>query len=772
MHFSSDEVPRVAPQIAGYAVHHFLGSGAAATVWRAYQESMGRDVAIKVLHPYGGAVLSLHRFAREAEIMGALSHENVVAVYDSGQDVCGMWLAMELVDGQRLDLWLADSQRPLRDRVKVFAGICAGIRHTHQRGVVHRDLKPGNVLVNRQGIPKITDFGLAAWTRPESLDLTLTRQGEFFGSPVWMPPEQARGKMEEVDTLTDIHALGAILFFLLSGRPPLDPAQSPQALLSAAQLEDRPRLRDLAAQVPRDLGAIADKCLSGSKARRYQSASEVEADVLRWLDGRPVQARPVSELSWVGRKLRHHWVVVAAACAVIAAGTAWVWERFQAKHRLAEERRRVLLQSQELAGQLLVDLHTLTRGTRNSALNKEIRNRITSFRWDPESGDHSTDARRFVVKIAMADARALTAANSWTSAEREWTRAAEELLSLLADRPENETYLAEWREVQLGLQTVLLKQRRRVESVVAGLPLLGKAPMPENQHEPSILRATGDAITNLADALCGHSELNLLGESSPDFPADVLASATSQILAYAASWYHAPEKAEEVSLYRHRVRVLREAARVSLSFDVAGTIDTPLLAERAAACGRRLVALAPGEASNRLLMRVLATQADLNCREGRTEMARALLEEAAAMVLVEPAGALSAGLSPGPALQLAGTLFRFADHSGKWAQPDGALWAYAQSERIWKAAYFRSRKPEYLARRGAAYLEMARILVAQKADMPAGLVHARQALELLGSAGEPYLNQNPHFNTRRMEAERFVSGMGSAAGSPDGIVRK
>lgn len=190
-----NDKPEREPEIPGYAVHGLVGSGGSATVWKAYQEAVGRDVAVKVLRPYGGQRFAVQRFAREAEIHGALSHENVVAVFDSGEADCGFWLAMELVDGERLDRWLQQTSPPLRDRVQAFAGICAGVRHAHQKGIVHRDLKPGNILMSRHGVPKVADFGLAAWSQPGSMDLTLTRQGELFGSPAWMPPEQARGEL-------------------------------------------------------------------------------------------------------------------------------------------------------------------------------------------------------------------------------------------------------------------------------------------------------------------------------------------------------------------------------------------------------------------------------------------------------------------------------------------------------------------------------------------------------------------------------------------------
>ncbi|MFN5961545.1 MAG: serine/threonine-protein kinase, partial [Verrucomicrobiota bacterium] len=579
-------------------MHGYLGSGGSAVVWKAYQEAVGRDVAIKVLRPYGGQRFAVQRFAREAEILGALAHENVVAVFDSGEADCGLWLAMELVDGERLDRWLQQTGPPLRERLRVFAGICAGVRHAHQKGVVHRDLKPGNILVSRQGVPKVADFGLAAWSQPGSMDLTLTRQGELFGSPAWMPPEQARGEVQSVDTLSDIHALGAVLFFLLSGRPPLDAEQVPQALLAAAQSDDRLRLGAIAPKIPRDLAAITEKCLHGPKARRYQSVSELEADALRWLDGQPVQARPASALYWTGRKLRRHWIAVAASAAVLAAGSGWAWERFQSERRLAEKRRHMIEQSQELAAQLLVELDNLAEESVDGKLHKIVRKRIESFKWDPGFGEEVNDPRRFAVRMAMTDARNFTSSVSWVSAEREWIRASELLDSLLRDRPGYEPYLVEKREVLLGLQTALLRQDRDDESVAIGVELLEQMLDAGRTREIIDLWMLADVVTNLGDALCGTSEWEVLGYPATKFPPGLAERAADGMLRYAGMLREIPEDLSNYADCRQRARVFREAARVALRYGRNGGAGlTPLdLVRMATQSGRHMLAHKSGDA--------------------------------------------------------------------------------------------------------------------------------------------------------------------------------
>ena len=762
MKTNSSELCANEPEIPGYAMHGYLGSGGSAVVWKAYQEAVGRDVAIKVLRPYGGQRFAVQRFAREAEILGALAHENVVAVFDSGEADCGLWLAMELVDGERLDRWLQQTGPPLRERLRVFAGICAGVRHAHQKGVVHRDLKPGNILVSRQGVPKVADFGLAAWSQPGSMDLTLTRQGELFGSPAWMPPEQARGEVQSVDTLSDIHALGSVLFFLLSGRPPLDVEQVPQALLAAAQSDDRLRLRAIAPKIPRDLAAITEKCLHGPKARRYQSVSELEADVRRWLDGQPVQARPASALYWTGRKLRRHWIAVAASAAVLAAGSGWAWERFQSERRLAEKRRHMIEQSQELAAQLLVELDNLAEESVDGKLHKIVRKRIESFKWDPGFGEEVNDPRRFAVRMAMTDARNFTSSVSWVSAEREWIRASELLDSLLRDRPGYEPYLVEKREVLLGLQTALLRQDRDDESVAIGVELLEQMLDAGRTREIIDLWMLADVVTNLGDALCGTSEWEVLGYPATKFPPGLAERAADGMLRYAGMLREIPEDVSNYADCRQRARVYREAARAALRYGRNGGAGlTPLdLVRMATQSGRHMLAHKSGDAPRSLTFRSLATEAEIAARGGDRDDGRILLEEAAGMVRRDRTGALPRTGSPGPALQLAGTLYWFADAAEKSGEHQSASWAYLEADRIWKAAHLRERRSEFLARRGSAQLQTARVMAAEHGDPSAGLVHAQEALELLTDAGDAYLDEHPIFRDKLREAERLLRSIG------------
>ncbi|MFN0125188.1 MAG: serine/threonine-protein kinase [Verrucomicrobiales bacterium] len=355
------------PVVEGFVLHEFIGRGGSGMVWRATQEGTMREVALKVLAPWRAHVLAPLRFEREAEIAASLEHEAIAGVFGAGECPAGPWIAMELVAGPPADDWVRETNPPLRERVVFFSRICAGMSHAHQRGVIHRDLKPGNVLVTPDGTPKIVDFGLARRDADDSLEGDFTREGDFLGTLAWMSPEQARGEWTEVDALSDIFALGAILFGLVAGAPPLDSKLPPAAQLAAAQSGERRRMREVVPTVPRDLDAVVARCLQAGKSDRYQSVAELTADLDRWLVGEPVRAPVGAPFYWVRKKLRRHWKAAALSSvgALSAAGLAGGYlhgkarveaERTAALEREAEQRKRTLHEAQELVTQLLVEM--------------------------------------------------------------------------------------------------------------------------------------------------------------------------------------------------------------------------------------------------------------------------------------------------------------------------------------------------------------------------------------------------------------------------------
>jgi eukaryotic-like serine/threonine-protein kinase len=291
------------PRVPGYEVEGVLGHGGVGIVYRAWHLRLHRPVALKMLlaglHAQG---TERGRFEREAETVAALRHPNVVPIYDVG-DVDGQpYFTMELVEGGSLAEKIRGVPQPARQGAALVATLAEAVHAAHQRGIVHRDLKPGNVLLAEDGTPKITDFGLA---RRLDGGAGLTLNGVHAGTPSYMAPEQARGEKNGVGPATDVYALGAILYELLTGRPPFR-AESASATLHQVTNEEPVAPRRLNPRVPRDLQTICLKCLSKEPRKRYADAQTLAEDLRRFERGEPIKARPVGPVEravrWVRRQ--------------------------------------------------------------------------------------------------------------------------------------------------------------------------------------------------------------------------------------------------------------------------------------------------------------------------------------------------------------------------------------------------------------------------------------------------------------------------------------
>lgn len=303
-----------------------VGRGGMGVVYRAHQRSLGRDVAIKVLRP-GDLVFgeAMRRFRGEARSLARLRHRHIVSVHDLGESQDGtLWFAMDLIDGGTLAEELARSRRFAPSRaVRTLRQVAAAVVHAHSHGIVHRDLKPQNVLLDGAGDAFVADFGLARDVAAGGLR-TLT--GELLGTPAYMSPEQAAGRGDAVGEASDVWALGAILYELLTGRGPF--AGKPLHETIRAILEDEPMApRRLDARIPAALEAICLKALRKRPADRYPTALAFAEDLERFADGREVLARPPSRLSRVWRLVRRRGASAAvAAIAVVATlGIASMW---------------------------------------------------------------------------------------------------------------------------------------------------------------------------------------------------------------------------------------------------------------------------------------------------------------------------------------------------------------------------------------------------------------------------------------------------------------
>ena len=299
------------PVIRGYEVQGVLGRGGMGVVYKAWHLRLNRPVALKMLlaGPHA-APEQLERFLREAEAEAGLCHPNVVQVYDVG-DVDGRpYLAMELVEGGSLAQKLAGAPLPARQAAALVAVVAEAIQVAHQSGIVHRDLTPANVLLTADGIPKVTDFGLARRLEGGA-GLTLT--GAPMGTPSYMAPEQARGDKGALGPATDVYALGAILYECLTGRPPFR-AETATATLQQVVADEAVSPARLNRRVPRDLETICLKCLEKDRHRRYPSAAALADDLRRFDHGEPIAARPAG---WPERAAK--WARRRPAAAVLLA---------------------------------------------------------------------------------------------------------------------------------------------------------------------------------------------------------------------------------------------------------------------------------------------------------------------------------------------------------------------------------------------------------------------------------------------------------------------
>jgi formylglycine-generating enzyme required for sulfatase activity len=325
--------------VPGFEIEGELGRGGMGVVYRATQTGLGRTVALKMLlaGPYADPALR-GRFLLEAESVAALEHPHIIRVFAFGEAGGHPYLAMEFLPGGSLSERIkARGPFPVREAAELVAALAEAVAHAHSRGIVHRDIKPANVLLTAAGELRLADFGLAKVGRA---DLSVT--GQVLGTPAYMAPEQAAGKIHEVGTAADVYALGAVLYDLLTGRPPFQGDSAMVTLQKVLTLEP-PGLRTLRADIPRDLETICLKCLAKSPNKRYATAETLAADLRAFLGGRPIAARPVSAAErawkWVKRNPGRAGVLAAAVLVVLGGVGAALEVRAQreADHRAADE---------------------------------------------------------------------------------------------------------------------------------------------------------------------------------------------------------------------------------------------------------------------------------------------------------------------------------------------------------------------------------------------------------------------------------------------------
>jgi serine/threonine protein kinase len=297
---STDATEAMLPTVPGYELHDELGRGGMGVVYRAKQLSTGRTVALKLIRD--GALAGPHeraRFRVEAEAASRVRHPNVVEVLDIGEHHGLPYFAMELIEDGSLDDVLAGQSLSPRIAADLLRMLALAVQFAHEQNIVHRDLKPSNILIIHPGlIPKIADFGLAKRLDTDSTALTGT--GAVLGTVGYMAPEQAAGRTHEIGPATDIYALGAILYELLTGRPPFDGDSRDKAIAKVLQSDPMPPTR-IDNAIPRDLETICLKCLEKQPDQRYRSAADLAGDLARFLGGSPVSAVAIDERERLNR---------------------------------------------------------------------------------------------------------------------------------------------------------------------------------------------------------------------------------------------------------------------------------------------------------------------------------------------------------------------------------------------------------------------------------------------------------------------------------------
>ena len=317
---ASDAPRRIGP----YLVKSELGSGGMGVVYLAEQERPRRLVAVKVLRGIAVAQELARRFELEAELLGRLQHPGIAQVIESGTEGAGSaaraYIVMEYVDGQPLTDYANTRDLDLEDRLRLLVEIADAVHHAHLRGVVHRDLKPTNILVTVQGRPKVIDFGVArVMDREDGLTMQ-TAAGQLVGTLAYMSPEQVRGSVRAIDARADVYALGVVAYELLGGRLPLDLGTASLAEAARIVVEtEPPRLGRMAPACRGDVEWIVARALEKDPERRYQSADALMKDIERHLADEPIEARRHSAIDMLTRLARRHRAVVAGIVSTLLA---------------------------------------------------------------------------------------------------------------------------------------------------------------------------------------------------------------------------------------------------------------------------------------------------------------------------------------------------------------------------------------------------------------------------------------------------------------------
>lgn len=338
--------------LGNYDILAELGRGGMGVVYKAFDRKLGRLVALKVILSGGHASSTeRQRFQFEVEAAARLQHPNIAQVYEVGENNGQPYMAMEYCAGGTLDAQLRDQPQPAREVAQMVATLADALHHAHEAGIVHRDIKPANVLLGADGSPKVVDFGLA-----KRLDGSggVTQTGAIMGSLGYMAPEQAAGRTRDANPATDVYSLGAVIYKMLTGRPPFHGLTDLETINSIVA-RDPVSIRSLQPRVPMDLVTICHKCLEKNPARRYATAAELAADLRRYLAHLPIKARPLGPLERSWRWVRRHpglsLLIGAGLTTLILVAGCLGWSAYRS-YCLINDVHTVLKPLQDLSGEI------------------------------------------------------------------------------------------------------------------------------------------------------------------------------------------------------------------------------------------------------------------------------------------------------------------------------------------------------------------------------------------------------------------------------------
>lgn len=348
---SGQEQPVTAPRITGYRIESPLGEGGMGTVWKAVQLDTGRHVALKMLKS-GTLASSRAQQLFEEEIRNAakLTHESIARIYHSGLLEGKYWYAMELVEGDHLDQYVAKQQLGERQILTLLCAVADAVEYAHLKGMIHRDLKPSNILIDQQGKPRVVDFGLAKMLSSQG-EPSLSVVAELAGTPAYMSPEQASGDVGQLDTRSDVYSLGVILFRLLTSQHPHNLAGPRDEVLHRIAAEEVRRPRDINPHISVDLERLLLKTLQHDPDDRYVTAGELAKDVRNYLAGEPLIAGPNTRAYVLKKRLWKHKLLVAITTVVLGAFAGMALTSYL---RVRHERDRALVAEGIASGQRVI----------------------------------------------------------------------------------------------------------------------------------------------------------------------------------------------------------------------------------------------------------------------------------------------------------------------------------------------------------------------------------------------------------------------------------